>query len=324
MDTSPAVERPRPPQSAEAPVIQLVHRPSTRDGLLLNGRTSTEHAFVLSTVLPEPPLPAGSGLYELRSAIEAVRRACEFAAHQYFGVPRDSAVLPTETDLVITDLRPWRRAGRPAQATIDLRLRGGRLVDGVPGTLGCESTVSIDGVPCGRGRGRLTMTAPERARGHRPGRPADPRAGDPRTATADPRAGAAARCPAARFRPARPVAVGCGRPEEVVIGEPLSVSAGTVLVPVRPGTTPLDDALRQTALLAAGTLRGFQPARCAITRWSAAVARPARPDRPLLCTATPGAADRDTDGRPLAPVALRLLQDGRTLGSADVTVLLDC
>ncbi|MFE9422255.1 hypothetical protein ACFYNO_04730 [Kitasatospora sp. NPDC006697] len=306
-----------------APLIHLVHRPATRDGLLLGAPAATEHTFVLSVELPQPPR-TGAGLYELQPAIDAVRRACAFAARQYFGVPEGRVVLPTATEAVVTDLRPWRRGGRPAHATIDLRLRGADLVDGVPGTLRCESTVSIGGRPCGRGRSRLLLGPPAphptAARGYR---------GDRGERHRQPGSAVGGK----GFRAAAPAAVGCGEPGEVVVSEPLSVSAGTVLVAVRPtaeqvapgvGPSSLDAALRQTALLSVGLLRGFHPAGCAITRWSAAVTRFAEPDRPLVCAAAPGAVGRDAEGRPVAPVGLRVLQDGRTVATADVTVLLDC
>ncbi len=321
------------------PPQHLVHRPGTPDGFVLGAGCGVEHSFMLSTELPDAhPLFNDSltSLHDVHFVTDAVCGTIKFVAHRYFRVPDDRLAVSASAEINVTDLTPWRRGPEPAHVVVDMRIRPVDVTDGIPGGLESDCVISIDGRPCCTGEVRLVFPLPDFYRDHR---------ARGRTESLRDVVGEATRVRLGE-RPVQqragvvvPEAVGRTKACNVVVGKPVLSGNDDLLVDIMPNagnpvffgyttdhvpTILLVEASRQTALLAAGELRGFTGAHCAITHWSGRFRGFAETDLPLHATATPGLTTRDPQGRPTVTVGLVFTQGQRPIGRVTVAVLQDC
>ncbi len=321
------------------PPQHLVHRPGTPDGFVLGAGCGIEHSFVLSTELPNAhPLFNDSltSLHDFHFVTNAIRKIIKFVAHQYFRIPDDRPAASASATINVTDLVPWRRGPEPAHVVVDMRIRPVNVTDGIPGGLESDCVVSIDGQPCCTGEARLIFLLPDFYHDHR----ARGRAESLRDVAGEATVVRLGERPAQRRAGVVvPEAVGRTNACNVVVGRPVLIGNDGLLVDIMPDSGDpvffgcevdhvpgvlLIEASRQTAVLAAGELRGFTGAHCAITHWSGEFRGFAETDLPLRATATPGLTTRDPEGRPTVTVGLVFTQGQRSIGRVTVAVLQDC
>ncbi|WP_042437331.1 AfsA-related hotdog domain-containing protein [Streptacidiphilus albus] len=311
--------------------FHLVHRPDTLEGIMSGSTAAVPQEFGLSAELPEshPLYTDGSGRHhDLHVPVEALRRSALFVAHRYFRVPEERPVVFSTIALDTAGIDAWRRSAGPAEARMDLSLEPADVVNGVPRGLECRAGLRLAGLPCGSVSARLVFLMPKVYQNHRARGRAASRAG---SEPGRPGLTAGQKVP--------PLAVGRTDPANVVIGlcEHSEDDTLTVQVAADPDhpvfaggdadhvpSSVLLEASRQTAVLQAAQLRGFAPADCVLTRWSADFQGFAEPDLPLLCSASGGLAARDPEGRPLLALSLRFTQGSRQIGLVETTVLQDC
>ncbi len=324
----------------------LIHRPNSVEGIMHGSTGPVVQQFGVSAVLPEQHLLFNDGpspFHDLQIPAEALRRSALFVAHRYFRVPRERPAVFSTTEVGIHETGPWRCGERMGHLAMDMTLHPVDVVNGVPRGLECESSFSVEGVPCGSAKARMVFLMPKVYRNLRErGRIAS------RADSAEPPTGPLAgplggplpepdhyRTPG---RP-RPEAVGRSDPRNVVISEPLGREDGVLLVrimaepdhPVFYGVsvdhvpaTVLMEAARQAALLLAAEQHGFAAGSCALISWTAHFKGFAEPDLPLYCAASSGELTRAADGTPALPVNLVLSQGSRQVGTLSVVVLQDC
>lgn len=317
--------------SAAGPALghHLLHRPSTAEGVMLGTGTPVAQDFTLSAKLPEhhPLFNDGPGVFhDLHYPIEAMRQSVLFVAHQYFRIPPQRSVVLASTEVAATDLKAWRRGGRPAQIAVDMTLHPIDVVNGVPRGLNCEGTLAIDGIPCGRAKARTVFLMPNVYHNHRA------------RGRASSRSAAIAGYGEARVGQ-RPGAETVGRsdPRNVVISTPATTGAGlrfqvaadaahpvfTAQATDHVPTVVLLEASRQAAFAAAGELHGFSAATCVVSRWAARLQGFAEIDIPLSCTVRAEELGRDAAGRRVFPAVLVFSQGTREVATVTVEVVQD-
>ncbi|MFF2902294.1 AfsA-related hotdog domain-containing protein [Streptomyces sp. NPDC057966] len=279
-------------------------------------------------------LPAGHPLFndgpgrhhDLQATAEMVREAGEFIGHTHFGVPPARVGIFYRFDLRADDLTHWRVGRAPAQLDLELRVRPDKVVDDVPRVLDFFVAPRIDDVPCGSGSASLVFLAPVVHRSHRE------------------RSRAAVLAEAGRAGPGRlpdaPVApgdVGRGSPGNVLLHRPETPGHGRLSAEVRlpaawssgagegdpaPAHVLLE-ALRQTALLAAGHAYALKPAHSTLASLQVHFRGYAEPDLPMRCTAVWDRLGKDEEGRRTVPVGLSLVQAERAVLEATASVVED-
>lgn len=336
------VDIPVPPQ-------HLVHRPGTPAAYVLDDEFGIEHSFMLSTELPDAhPLFNDSlaSFHDVHFVTDAVRRTMNFVARRYFRIPEDRPAVSISATIDVTDLAPWRRGWGATHVVVDVRIRPVDTIDGVPHALEAVCVASIGGRSCCTAQARLGFLPrdfyrDQRARGRaeslRPAldNPPVARFTDPPTLRPDAVFPSDTALPAA----VAPEAVGRTDARNVVIGEPQLIGGDMLRLEIRPDSDDavffgpgvdhvpallLIEASRQTALLAAGELRGFTGAFCAITHWSGVFHGFTETDLPLRARATCAPTTRDPQGRPSVRVGVDFTQGARRIGSVTVAVLQDC
>ncbi|WP_462189162.1 MULTISPECIES: AfsA-related hotdog domain-containing protein [unclassified Frankia] len=331
------VSIPLPPQ-------HLVHQPGTPEGYVLGGGYGVEHSFMLSTELPDAhPLFNDSltSLHDVHFVTDVVRRTINFVAGRYFGIPEDRPAVSTSATINVTDLAPWRRGSGTTHVVVDMRVRPVDTADGIPGALETSCTASIGGRSCYTVQARLVFLPPDFYRDQR----ARGRAESLRDRVDDPYTAKFTGPPAPRqddvvFPDAvLPEAVGRTDARNVVVGEPHLIGSKGLRLEIRPDSDDpvffdhgvdhvpcvlLIEVSRQAAVLAAGELRGFAGAFCAITHWSGGFRGFAETDLPLRVTATPGPTTRDPQGRPSVTVGVDVAQGPRRISSVTMAVLQGC
>lgn len=322
--------RPLPKTHVTTLANHLVHRPNSLEGIMHGSAGPVTQQFGLSAPLPQqhPLFNDGTGIFhDLHVPAEALIRSALFVAHRYFRVPEERPAVFSTTEVAMTVLGSWRRTGEPAHLTMDLALHPVDVVNGVPRGLECESTLSIEGMPCGTGRARMVFLMPKVYRNHRERGRAASRSGQ----SEHPR-------PTARTERPLPEAVGRSDPRNVVISTPLSVKDDTMLVQVAPypahpvlseaadhvPAVVLLEASRQAAILLAGEMHDFSADSCVLSGWSANFQGFAEPDLPLYCAASPGPLRHEDRGMPVLPVNLVFSQGSRQVGVVEALVLQDC
>ncbi|MCX4750345.1 AfsA-related hotdog domain-containing protein [Kitasatospora sp. NBC_01287] len=326
----------RQPQDEEG-ARHLIHCPSSWEHYLLDAPSLGEEHFVLVGDLPvrHPLFNDGPGhFHDAQLATEAVTEIGAFVGHRYFGVPEDRTGLFHRFTLQLTELSAWRadsgasggfRDGVPRIAT-EITAIPTNIMNEVPRCLELRLEIRIDDILCGRGSAGLIFLMPKLYRKHL--------ATSRRVLREAPEL---ADLPEGRPRPARPIEVGRSRPENVVVSEPAADARGRLstwlltegVSPVVAGLQGeltglhLLEALRQTAVLAAGRTAGLDPARCTLAASEVDFRAQAALDLPLRCLAVPGPRTHDGHGRPAVPVTLTVTQHRRAVAEARLTVVQD-
>ncbi|MEU5322115.1 AfsA-related hotdog domain-containing protein [Streptomyces sp. NPDC021056] len=310
----------------------LVHRQRSWEPFGLSDATADQRQeFVLTGELTtgHPLVAAGPHrFHDLQTAVEMVRETGEFIGQTHFSVPANRTAVFYRVAVATRDVSAWRASadarGRPALLTSELRVRPDKVIDGVPRSLRFSTVLSIDDVPCGSGSADVVFLPPVVHRNHRVlslatalTAPADESGAD---------------------RPADPADVGRSHPETVLVHGPFDLTHGRLSATVRvPDNWPLPDgateghmpalvqleALRQTALLAAGRMHQLATDRCTLGSLKVHFRGYAEPDMAMRCAAVVGLCGRDAEGRRLSPVTLTLTQGGRAVLEAVVTVVED-
>ncbi|MER7764663.1 AfsA-related hotdog domain-containing protein [Streptomyces sp. NPDC097619] len=305
---------------------RLVHlpRPPAEPG---SGSGTAGERFVLAAGLPCGPslFRDASGGHDTQLFTEIVRQLGLSLGHRYFGVPAERACLFVRMGWSVPDPAVWRAGaagGRP-RMSMDIGAVPTKVVGGVPRGLRLTGALDIDGAPGCAGSAELVFLPPAVARTHRAtSRLAAVSAGGPRPD------GAGAVRPSAA-----PGAVGRAEAADVVVSVPEGRGeVTTTAIVVDPGhpvffldgtdSVPgllLVEAVRQTALLAAGRRHGFAPAETALTGLAVHFRGFAELDLPLSCTAVTGPVGRDGAGRPCATVRLTVSQLGKVTAEAEIT-----
>ncbi|MFI6876066.1 AfsA-related hotdog domain-containing protein [Streptomyces sp. NPDC050400] len=326
-----------PPAAAFLGPHHLVHRPDTPEGFLLSATPPGRHRFGFSARLPEAhPLFADSTapFHDVLYPMESLRQMAVFAAGRYFRVPDNRRILLADCAFAITALPSWQRAAPAgARLTLDLDLTPADVVKGVPRSMDCGASISIDDEECGTVRARLVFLMPGVYRNHR----ANSRRESERTA------GGHSGLPDGHGVPGAELVGRCS-PRNVLIGLPLeeddesltfpvNIPAAREVLPDSGSEVPAAlflEASRQAALFGVGELYGLAPGHAVLTRWEAAFRGFAEPGLPLLCSVqpqrrgTPGEVRRDAAGRPFAELSLVFTQGIRVVAEVSTSVLQIC
>ncbi|MFF8618752.1 AfsA-related hotdog domain-containing protein [Streptomyces sp. NPDC015350] len=315
-------------QRGTGAVRHLIHRPRSWLHPVPPG-PGVEEEFVLAGALPtaHPLFGDGPGRHhDLQATAEMVREAGEFIGHTHFGVPSARVGIFYRFDLRAGDLTHWRVGRTPAQLDLELRVRPDKVVDDVPRVLDFRIAPRIDDVPCGNGSASLVFLAPVVHRSHRE------------------RSRAAVLAAAGREGPGRlpdapvdPGDVGRGSLDNVLLHRPEVPGRGRLSAEVRlppvwssgdaegepaPARVLLE-ALRQTALLAAGHAYALKPAHSTLASLRVHFRGYAEPDLPMRCTAVWDRLGKDEEGRRTVPVGLSLIQADRAVLEATTSVVED-
>lgn len=144
--------------------------------------------------------------------------------------------------------------------------------------------------------------------------------------------------PLAPQRPAEAAEVGRGSPANVVVSEPTESTYGRFVTQLLASTYHrvfaaeggahlsgmlLLEAMRQTALLAAGRTYGLAPSRTTVASSRVLFRARAEPQLTVVCAAVPGRLGRDAGQRPSVPITVTLTQHGRRVAEATATVVQD-
>ncbi|MGW6704453.1 AfsA-related hotdog domain-containing protein [Streptomyces sp. NPDC054956] len=303
---------------------RLVHLPKNPTGLGPALPEPDGERFLLAGELPDGHslFHDGSGGHDTQLFVEIFRQLGLSLGYRYFRVPAERACLFVGLDWTVADPAVWRGRGPGAHLALDVRATPTTTAaGGVPRGLRLAGTLSIDGAPGCTGSAEVLFLPPTVARSHRAtSRLAAVRGDAPR--------------PAAAARPlADPGAVGRSDPGDVVVSAPvIRDGASTTAIVVDPGhpvffldgadSVPgllLVEALRQSAVLAAGRHHGFRPAETALTEMAVRFRGFAELDLPLSCTAVAGPVRRDAAGRACAPIRLTVSQLGHVTAEAEIT-----
>ncbi|MBB5938906.1 AfsA-related hotdog domain-containing protein [Streptomyces zagrosensis] len=312
----------------------LIHRPRSGDHYLLDAPSSGEEHFVFvsQTPLGHPLFNDGSGhFHDLQGTAEMAREVGEFIGHQYFGLPAERHAVFSRLSLHVTNLAGWRAGPARASLTVRIRARPTDVLRGVPRGLSLHGELDIDGVGCATGSISLAFLPPDSPFHHAgPPQPAMPAAGYSHDEGSEE--------PQAPQRPADAPEVGRASPANVVVSEPTESTYGRFVTQLLTSTyhrvfaaeggTHLSgmlllEAMRQTALLAAGRTYGLTPTRATVATSRVLFRARAEPELSVYCAAVPGRLGRDQDQRPAVPVTLTLTQHGRRVAEATATVLQD-
>jgi hypothetical protein len=326
-----------PPAAAFLGPHHLVQRPDTPEGFLHSATPPGRHRFGFSAQLPDRhPLFADSTapFHDVLYPMESLRQMAVFTAVRYFRVPGNRRILLADCAFSLTALHSWQRdAPAGARLSLDLDLTPADVVKGVPRSMECGATISIDDEPCGTARARLVFLMPGVYRKHR----AHSRRESERTAGRNsglplghgiPGAELVGRCSA------RNVLIGLPLEED---GEfltfPVNIPAAREVLPDSGPEVPAAlflEASRQAALFGVGELYGLAPGHAVLTRWEAAFHGFAEPGLPLLCSVrprrrgAPGEVLRDSAGRPFAELTLVFTQGIRVVAEMTTSVLQIC
>ncbi|WP_329562395.1 AfsA-related hotdog domain-containing protein [Kitasatospora sp. NBC_01266] len=312
----------------------LIHCPSSWEHYLLDAPSLGAEHFVLVGDLPvrHPLFNDGPGYFhDAQLATEAVTEIGAFVGHRYFGVPEDRTGLFHRFALELTELTAWRALSGgfgdgAARIATEITAVPTNIMNEVPRCLELRLEIRIDDILCGRGSAGLIFLMPKLYRNHL--------ATSRRVFGETPEL---ADRPDGRPCPARPVEVGRTRPENVVVSEPVADARGRFcnwlltegVSPVVRGLQGeltglhLLEALRQSAVLAAGRSAGLDPARCTLAGSEVDFRAQAALDLPLRCVAVPGTRTHDGHGRPAVPVTLTVTQHRRAVAEARLTVVQD-
>lgn len=321
--------------ASDGATSHLIHRPRTWDHYLLDAPSSGEEHFLLvsQTPLGHPLFNDGPGhFHDIQGTAEMAREIGEFIGHQYFGLPTERHAVFARLGLQVSDLSAWRAGPQRASLTVHIRARPTDVLRGVPRGLALHSELEIDGVHCATGSASLAFLPPDSQLHHSgPARPTTP----PTCAADDTDGGAV---PGAPQRPAEAPDVGRGSPANVVVGEPTESTYGRFVTQLLASTYHrvfateggphlsgmlLLEAMRQTALLAAGRTHGLLPSRATVASSRVLFRARAEPGPPVTCAAVPGRLGRDEQQRPSVPVTMTLTQHGRRVAEATATVVQD-
>ncbi|MHC0430244.1 AfsA-related hotdog domain-containing protein [Streptomyces sp. O3] len=259
------------------------------------------------------------GRHDAQIFVELTRRAGLHIGHRHFEVPAERPCLFYKFALRLTDPAVWSVALDGARMALDLRASPTKTVAGVPRGLRLGGAMAIDGAPGCTGSAELVFLTPTVARNHRA-------ASRLAALDADSAPGTNAR------RPVNPAEVGRVDPANVVVSAPVGRgSALTTAVLVDPAhpvffaesadSVPgllLVEALRQSALLAAGRVHGLSARHTALTSMVVHVRGHAELDLPLACVAVTEPVARDEEGRRQTRVQLSLQQAGKVAAEAQV------
>ncbi|MER5640624.1 AfsA-related hotdog domain-containing protein [Kitasatospora sp. NPDC002227] len=312
----------------------LIHCPSSWEHYLLDAPSLGEEHFVLVGDLPvrHPLFNDGPGYFhDAQLATEAVTEIGAFVGHHYFGIPEDRTGLIHRFSLELTELSAWRALGSGAgegagRIATEITAVPANIMNEVPRCLELRLELRIDDVPCGRGSAGLIFLMPKLYRKHLET--------SRRVLRETPEL---ADRPDGHPHPARPAEVGRGRADNVVVSEPatdargrystwlLSEGVSPVVVGLQGELTGLHllEALRQSAVLAAGRSAGLDPGRCTLAASEVDFRAQASLDLPLRCIAVPGPRGHDGHGRPAVPVTLTVTQHRRAVAEARLTVVQD-
>ncbi|MEV5609137.1 AfsA-related hotdog domain-containing protein [Streptomyces sp. NPDC052225] len=326
-----------PPAAAFLGPHHLVHRPDTPEGFLHSATPPGRHRFGFSAQLPDShPLFADSTapFHDVLYPMESLRQMAVFAAGRYFRVPENRRILLADCAFSLTALPSWRR-GAPAGARLclDLDLTPADVVKGVPRSMDCATTISIDDQPCGTVRARLVFLMPGVHRTYR----AHSRQESERTAGGNSGLPPGHGIPGAELvgrRSARNVLIGLPLEEG---GEcltfPVNIPAAREVLPDSGSEVPAAlflEVSRQAALFGVGELYGLAPGHAVLTRWEAVFRGFAEPGLPLLCSVqarrqgAPAEVLRDSAGRPFAELTLVFTQGIRVVAEMTACVLQIC
>ncbi|MFD4995353.1 AfsA-related hotdog domain-containing protein [Streptomyces buecherae] len=319
--------------AAEGTTSHLIHRPRSSEHYFLDAPcTGEEHfVFVSRTPLGHPLFNDGPGhFHDIQGTAEMVRQVGEFIGHQFFGLPAEQHAVFARLHLRITHLAAWRARPEQADLTVRVRARPTEVVRGVPRGVELRSELSLDDVECATGTASLAFLPPDPPLRYAP--PPRPAVPSPEEREDDDAYGAPQ-------RPAAAAEVGRGSPANVVVSEPAEAAPyGRFVTQLLASTYHrvfaaeggdhlsgmlLLEAMRQTALLAAGRTYGLTPSRATMATSRVLFRARAEPGLPLTCTAVPGPLGRDARQRPSVPVTVTLTQYGRRVAEATSTVLQD-
>ncbi|AWZ04262.1 MULTISPECIES: AfsA-related hotdog domain-containing protein [unclassified Streptomyces] len=303
---------------------RLVHLPKEP---WLPGRGAPEpdgERFALSGELPDAPslFRDGAGGHDTQLFVEIFRQLGLSLGYRYFRVPAERACLFVGLDWAVADPAVWRRRGPGAHLAVDVRATPTTTTPGgAPRGLRLAAALRIDGEPGCTGSAEVLFLPPAVARDHR----------------ATSRLAAVSADAPRPYGPPRPLAepgsVGRTDPADVVVRAPVTrgESSTTALV-IDPGhpvffldgadSVPgllLVEALRQSAVLAAGRSHGFRPELTALTALAVRFRGFAELDLPLSCTAVAGPVRPDAAGRASAPIRLTVSQLGKVTAEAEIT-----
>ncbi|SDL31841.1 AfsA-related hotdog domain-containing protein [Streptomyces indicus] len=326
-----------PPAAAFLGPHHLVHRPDTPEGFLHSATPPGRHRFGFSAQLPDDhPLFADSTapFHDVLYPMESLRQMAVFAAGRYFRVPENRRILLADCAFSLTALSCWQRDGLAgARLSLDLDLTPADVVKGVPRSMECGATISIDDEPCGTVRARLVFLLPGVYRKHR----AHSRRESERTAGGNSGLPAGHSVPGAELvgrRHARNVLIGLPLEEDgTSLTFPVNIPAAREVLPDAGSEVPSAlflEVSRQAALFGVGELYGLAPGHAVLTRWEATFRGFAEPGLPLLCSvqprhpSAPGEVARDSAGRPLAELTLVFTQGIRVVAEMTACVLQIC
>ncbi|WP_419992797.1 AfsA-related hotdog domain-containing protein [Streptomyces boninensis] len=310
--------RPEAPAGLDVTTVhrQLHHQQRPR------GAPPSEERFIVRSEMPQRhPLFNDDPLrHDPQVFVELTRRAGLHIGHRHFDVPAERPGLYYRFMQRITNTDAWAAAGDAARLALDLRATPTVTVAGVPRGLRLSGAMAVGGVPGCKGTAELVFVTPTVARNHR-------------AASRIAALGAAAEPGGGRARrPADPAEVGRVDPDNVVVSIPTREGrAYTTVVLVDPDSTVffadaadsvpgllLVEALRQSAVLAAGHGHGLAPQCTALTELTVHVRGHAELDLPLWCVAGPEPAGLDTEGRRCVRVNLMLRQADKVTAQAQV------
>jgi 2-oxo-3-(phosphooxy)propyl 3-oxoalkanoate synthase len=297
-----AVRRDRVHKSAIEQVLITDFRQLDDNRFVCAGQAPRAHAFFSDTLTPA---------YDPLMLLESARQGFVVAVHEMKRVPRSSQFVFTELDMSVGDRAALAVGSEPAELVWQARFSDPRYVRGELAGLNAAADLFVDGRRCLEMSGAGAFMSARLYRMMRRHR----RAAPPQRATAP--------------VPLPPSAVGRRDPANVVIAEP--TGAGTELsaeVVVHRGHSsffdhPLDhvpamllvEALRQTAVAAAGRVHGVDPAAAVVVGCGARYGRYAELDTPVFCDASVGERVGDE-----VRVELALRQLDRSVAGGSVTL----
>ncbi|MDG4809538.1 AfsA-related hotdog domain-containing protein [Micromonospora sp. WMMD1120] len=303
-------ERVRP-----AATRHLIHRPRSAVQAAPEYGVSREERFALAGDMPydHPLFNDGLGhVHDVQLFVETVRQVGTFVGGRYFRVPLDRRCRFESVEFALTTPAAWRVRENPSHMAVDLHASALSVTSGIPGGLRLRGTMEIDGTAGCTGHADLRFLAPSGPR-----RPAPTRWSSPTTGRHGP-------------PPVDPHTVGRCDPRNVVVSAPartddtlrteLLVDPGHPVFFAESGEfvpgTLLIEAIRQTALLAATRIRGYDASRTHVVRASVRFPRDAALGLPLTCAARvdPG------DDAPSTSIRSSVTQLGSVVAEAELTV----
>jgi len=300
-----------------------VHRASVAEVFLTDSAIAGEDTFEVAAQLPRRHfMNENASVYDLMLAVEVVRQAGVLVAHRYYFVPLDMQFIFER--LVLSTVRLERLAigPRPAQVVISMVVSPAMTRNNRLRGLDFHGSVTIDGRAAFRGEGGLRVLSQNGYQALRNrGRAA-------RLTVVPPRE--------PRLPLASPETVGRRDVDNVVITEPVTVSAAAVRASIVPDTNhphmfdhQLDhlpgnleiEACRQLAIAGTSRLHGVPADSLVATDVAANFGSFAELDLPTRVEAAIGAFDFDpAQGCHVAPTTIAVKQSGVQVATVEIQI----